>query len=394
MVEKLDFKCSVPISNQACCRLPSLWKWLTFCLLIVLASALLLKKPSAFSAARRMKPELLPINYTAPTWDGSYPCLVIHPINPGSVRPAFTSSISRAKPSVRHDSQVNEFEVDLHSGVFLLRQTDLFVPDAMPLSLTRTYRIWDNYSRAFGVGTNHPYDICPTGTRLPYTYMDLNLEDGRKIHFSRISKGTGYADAVFRHDETSSEFYDSHIAWNGDGWTLDFRDGSKFLFPEAYHATKYAQGAPIEMRDERGSSIRFKRDRVRNLEKLISPSGHTITFKYDGAGRIIETGDDVGHIRRYFYNSAGNLETVSDGAHILNRFEYDSRVGPPGYGPYFMTSIKDGNGTELLRNWYGHGGRVSKQRLAGGQVYRYDYLLNKQFEIVETVVTLPSGQTK
>src|SRR5690348_3941170 len=105
--------------------------------------------------------------------------------------PKFGSSISESKPTVRHNSP-HEFEVDLHSGMFVLRQTDLFVSDTMPLALTRTYRTWDNNKRAFGGGTNHPYDICPTGTRFPYTYVDLNLEDGRQIHFSRISKGTGY----------------------------------------------------------------------------------------------------------------------------------------------------------------------------------------------------------
>jgi len=119
--------------------------------------------------------------------------------------------------------------------MFILRQTDLFVPDSVPLSLTRTYRVWEWDTRAFGAGTNHPYDICPTRTRFPYI-LDLNLEDGRQIHFPRISSGTGYADAVYRHDETLSEFYGAQIAWNGDGWTLDFVDHRKFIFPEAYNA--------------------------------------------------------------------------------------------------------------------------------------------------------------
>ena len=51
--------------------------------------------------------------------------------------------------------------------------------------------------------------IWPTGSRFPYTYIDLNLEEGRQMHFRRVSKGSGYADAVFRHEETSSEFYRS-----------------------------------------------------------------------------------------------------------------------------------------------------------------------------------------
>ncbi|MFY9683016.1 MAG: DUF6531 domain-containing protein, partial [Candidatus Sulfotelmatobacter sp.] len=194
---------------------------------------------------------------------------MISPITPSTgssdVPAKFKSSVSLVKPTLRHDSPVNEFAVDLHSGMFLLRQTDIFISDVMPLSLTRTYRVWDKNSRAFGAGSNHPYDICPTGTRFPYTYMDLNLEDGRQVYFERISKGTGYADAVFRHDRTSSEFYAAQIAWNGDGWTLKLQDGRQVIFPEAYNAKNYAQGGPVEIRDGQGHRIQLKRDDLRNL---------------------------------------------------------------------------------------------------------------------------------
>ncbi len=286
---------------------------------------------------------------------------------------------------------VNVFQVDLHSGMFLLRQTDLFIPDITPLSLTRTYRVWDFHVRAFGPGTNHPYDICPTGTKFPYTYMDLNLEDGRQIHLPRISKGTGYADAAFRHEETSSEFYGAQIAWNGDGWTMNFRDGRRFRFPDSYQATTYAQGAPLEMRDAAGNLTQLKRDQKRNLERLISPSGHTITFKYDQANRIIEAADDAGNIRKYSYGFNGHLETVADASHVLYRFEYAPLLDSPGYDPYLMTTITDGNWRVLLRNTYRDRSRISEQRLANGEVYRYEYVFDEKHEIVETIVTLPSG---
>ena len=168
-----------------------------------LSTFVFLRRPSTDP----VKVALLPFTNSPPMWDGSYLYLTIAPIDPTSEHLKFKSSTLLIKPTVRHDSSVNEFQVDLHSGMFLLRQTDIFISDVIPVSLTRTYRVWDFYPRAFGVGTNHPYDICPTGTRFPYTYMDLNLEDGRQIHFGRISKGTGYADAVFRRAETSSEFH-------------------------------------------------------------------------------------------------------------------------------------------------------------------------------------------
>ena len=368
---------------------PPLWKWTVFLVLLAATVVLARWKP----APRPIKIELLPITDSFPAWDGSYPSVVIS-LTSESGRVNFKSSISLTRPTVQHDAPVNQFEVALDSGMFKLRQTDIFVADVMPLSLTRTYRVWVNDPQAFGVGGNHPYDIWPSGTRFPYTYMNLNLEDGRQIYLPRISKGTRYEDAVFRNGNAGSEFHDARVGWNGNGWTLNFRDGRQFLFPESYHAKNFAQGAPIEMRDEHGNRIQLKRDNVRNLQKLISPSGHTITFKYDDASRIIEAQNDAGTIRRYSYNPSGHVETVSDNAHVLYRFEYEWPPQLPGGKRYLMTSITDANREELLRNWYADGSRVSRQQLANGDVYRYDYLFDKKYNVVETTVVLPSGEVR
>jgi YD repeat-containing protein len=370
---------------------PPLWKWALALALVVCSMFLFLWKP----AAHLVKVELLPFTDAPPAWDGSYPYMVISLLagpGPGSGPVKFQASISQLQPTVRHDAPVNDFLVDLHTGRFILRQTDLFVPDVMPLSLTRTYVVWDYHSRAFGVGGNHPYDICPTGTRNPYTYMDLNLEGDRWVHMRRISKGTGYADAVFRHEETASEFYGMQVAWNGNGWILTFRDGRKFYFPESYHAKNCAQGAPTEMVDAQGNRIQLKRDQVRNLQELISPSGHSIKFQYDSSDRIIEAAGDDGHIRKYSYDSGGHVETVSDGTHVLYRFEYAPLIREAGYDPWLLTAVLDGDWNVLLENKY-HWGRVSEQKLADREIYRYDYQL-KGRDVLQTTVTLPSGEKK
>jgi YD repeat-containing protein len=296
------------------------------------------------------------------------------------------------KPTVRHDAPVNEFVVNLGNGNFKLLQTDLFVSDVMPLSLTRTYLAWDPHSRAFGVGTNHPYDICPTGTRHPYTYQELNLEDGYQVYMPRISKGTGYADAVFRHDRSSSEFYGAMTEWNGNGWTLTFRDGRKIYFPEAYFAKNFAQGAPTEMVDAEGHRIQLKRSKTRNLEKIISPNGYTITFRYDSSDRIVEARDDAGHIRSYSYGLGGHVATVSDGSHVLYRFEYQRLMIGAGNDPWLLTAVLDGDWNVLVRNKFSNG-RITEQALADGEVVRYEYLLNGR-EVLQTTVTLPSGGKK
>jgi YD repeat-containing protein len=366
---------------------PPLWKWTLVLALLGCSEFLFLwKRP-----AGPVKVELLPFSDSPPAWDGSQPWLIVS-VDSGSHPIKFKTSIAMVKPTLRHDSPVNEFIVNLRNGNFKLRQTDLFVADVMPLALTRTYFAWDPSSRAFGIGMNHPYDICPTGTRFPYTYMDLNLEDGSVIYMPRVSKGTGYADAVFRHDRSSSEFYGAMIAWNGNGWTMTFRDGRRIYFPEAYHAKNFAQGAPTEMVDEQGHRIQLKRNRVRNLEELVSPGGHAITFQYDSSDRIVEAHDDAGHIRRYFYNQNDHLDNVTDGTHVLYRFEYQRLMRGPENDPWLLTAVLDGDWNMLVRNKFVNG-RVSEQTLGDGEVYRYEYVVEGR-DVLHTKVTLPSGELK
>jgi YD repeat-containing protein len=360
------------------------WKWTLVVILVCLAAALW------WWPSLPVKVELLPFSNQPPGWDGSQPWLIISPIA-GSTPLKFMTEIRMVKPTVRHEHAVNEFVVNLRNGNFKLLQTDLFVPDIMPLCLTRTYFAWNSGRRAFGVGMNHPYDICPTGTRFPYTYMDLNLEDGYKVYLPRISKGTGYADAVFRHDRSSSEFFAAQIAWNGNGWTMTFHDGRKIYFPEAYYAKNFAQGAPTEMVDSEDHRIQLKRSTARNLEELISPGGHRIQFKYDSADRVSEAWDDAGHIRKYTYDQTEHLVNVSDGSQILYRFEY-GRLMAGDNDPYLLTAVLDGDWKMLVRNKF-LDGRVSEQTLADGEVYRYEYQL-KGAEVTRTTVTLPSGDKR
>lgn len=360
-------------------------KWLLACLLVGISAAIF------WWPAPAVKVELLPFTDSPPPWDGSYPNLVISLV-PGKGGFEVHSSIDLKQPTLQHQAPVNEFDVDLHTGRFVLRQTDLFVPDVVPLSLTRTYIAWDHHSRAFGVGGNHPYDIAPTGTRFPYTYQDLNLEDGYQVHMPRISKGTGYADAVFRHSDTSSEFYGAQDAWNGNGWTLTLRDGSRVYFPEAYHAKSLAQGAATEIVDAQGRHLELKRDSARNLKELISPGGRRITLQYDSSDRIIEARSDAGEVRRYSYDSNGHLDAVADSSGVLYRFEYAPLLNEAGFDPWLLTAVFDRHQRVLLHNKY-LWGRIAEQQLFNGETYSYSYDL-KGVEVQRCTVTLASGEKK
>jgi YD repeat-containing protein len=330
-------------------------------------------------------PELLSLPPANPTSDGSYPQLLIRYAPAASGKSPFEVSFATNSPTLKHDSPVNRFEVNLSTGKFVARQTDLFSGGAIPISLTRTYDSFDSMSQSFGIGGMQAYDVNPVGSRFPYTYIDLDFEDGEEVHFDRISKGTGYTDAVYEHRATSSkEFFGARIHWYGDGWDLTLPDGDTFVFPEAYYAKTIGQAAIREIRSASGQRIKVNRRHSGNIENVISSIGHRIDFSYDDSGRIVEAHDDLGNDRHYSYDSDGRLVVISDGKANLYLFAY---------GHSYMTRILDGNGTDILAIAY-HGGRVAQVQLAGGDVYRFTYDVDSQNTIVRTVVVAPDGTTK
>lgn len=60
-------------------------------------------------------------------------------------------------------------------------ETDLALPDVVPIALTRTYRQADSRSRAFGIGASHPYDMFlggdTTGLHVHSLHRMVTLED-------------------------------------------------------------------------------------------------------------------------------------------------------------------------------------------------------------------------
>jgi len=200
----------------------------------------------------------------------------------------------------------------------------------------------------------------------------------------RHTKGTGYADAVYQHTETSTRFYKATQRWNGNGWTTRFSDGSEIRFPESYNARNSVQGAPTEMRDPKGSRLELRRDSRRNLEEISTPNAHWIKFSYDDLSRIKRAEDDHGHWARYEYNADGMLKSAILSSGRERHYEYDGTL---------MTQITDESGRILIRNWY-ESGFLTRQKFGNGAVYSYSYdWAPNRYYPDKVVVTFPD-QTK
>jgi hypothetical protein len=324
------------------------------------------------------------IEVPAPTIDATYPC-VYATLGSTISAPQLGNCALGALPG----APVDRMEADLRYSRFVLRETDLYLDDVFQVPLTRTYSSLDwlhpNPVHAFGRNTNHPYDIAPVGTRNPYTEQMIVMEDGDFLYFDRISQGTGYADAVYRHSESASRFYKGIERWNGDGWTATLANGDQILFPESYGARNMAQGAPIEFRNAKGDRLQLIRNGRRDLQEILTPHGHWIKFRYDGQSRIIYANDDAGHWAKYTYTADGMLDSALLSTGKERHFLYDDNR---------MVALTDEMGRTLVINTYLNRDLV-RQSFADGSVvsYTYDASANGNYRAVAHV-TLPNSSVE
>ena len=269
--------------------------------------------------------------------------------------------------------------VDLATGLFVLSKTDLYLPDTMPIVLRRTYRPGDNTSRAFGIGSTHPYEMFLWSVN-NYQELDLILPDGGRIHYVRISPGTSWTDAVYEHTTTPSAFYKSRVSWNGTGWDLKLKDGTLYVFPEF---------APLKIiRDRYGNQITITRTNGNNgnVTQLTSPNGRRVQFMYDASNRVTQAMDNVGRTVNYTYDAGGRLATVTDPKGGVTQYTYDPSNR--------MLTIRDARNIVFLTNQYDTSGRVTLQTQADGSTYQFAYTVNGSGKITQTDVTDPRGKVR
>ncbi|HEX8067899.1 MAG TPA: RHS repeat-associated core domain-containing protein [Thermoleophilaceae bacterium] len=269
--------------------------------------------------------------------------------------------------------------VDLGTGLFVYDKTDLAVDDVIPASLQRTYRPGDTNSYAFGIGTNHSFDLRLWSAN-NYVDTDLILPHGGRVHYVRTSPGTGFGDAVYEAQTTPGTYFKSRISWNGSGWDLRLRDGTVYVFGDL---------EPLRaIRDRFGNTLTITRDagQTGNVTQVTTPHGRWIKFTYDGANRVTEARDNGGHRTAYSYDAAGRLSTATDAGGGTTSYTYD--------GANQMLSVRDPRNITYLQNTYDSNGRVAEQRMADGGVYTFAYTLDGSGAVTATKVTDPRGSTR
>jgi len=271
--------------------------------------------------------------------------------------------------------------VDPSTGVFVMHKTDLYLPDVIPLALTRTYNSGDTLTRPFGRGMTHPYAMFLWSAN-QFQEADLILPEGGKIHYVRTSPGTTYSTAVFSHQETATTsatptaFYKSVLAWNGNGWDLTLQNGTVYVFP---------MQAPLQaIRDRYGNTVTITT--VSGKVTRVTSQNDRWIGTYDTSNRITSATDNIGRTVTYTYDSNGNLSTVTDPENGLTTYTYDTSNR--------LVTIRDGRNIVFLTNTYTNG-RVATQTLADpNATYQFSYTVNGSGNITQTDVTDPGGHVE
>ena len=283
--------------------------------------------------------------------------------------------------------------VDTATGLFVYTKTDFVIPDTLPITLNRTYRQLDSQVRPFGIGTSHSYEMFLVGTTWPYTFVDLILPDGGRVHYDRLSPGTSFSDAVYEHTGGGSEFYKSRIRWVG-GWELKLRDGTVYNFPDGENQVVPRKAALIGIRDRHNNSLTMSRNVDGDLTKITSPNGRWLEFTYDTSHRITKAKDNIGREINYAYDASGRLQTVTELNAQTTTYTYDTSNR--------MLTVQDPRGIVYVTNQYDANGRIMKQTMADdtpanstdNPTHQYSYVTDGSGKITQSDYTDPRGFVK
>lgn len=268
---------------------------------------------------------------------------------------------------------------DTGTGLYYQQDTDIEVPDILPITFTRTYRTNDTGPRVFGVGARHAYaqymlrdDTC--------SLIRIILPDGGYREFTRTS-GTTCLDSTLQHTTTQTAFYAATIAWDQsvERYRLTFKDGTEWRFS--------AYGALVAMVDRNGNQLTLTRAAVGglagNLSKITTPNGRYLTFTYDTSNRITQVTDILGRTIIYTYDTNGNLWKVTNPMSGVSEYTYDTS--------HRLLTAKEPNGNLHVTNVYDTNGRVQTQTRPDSTTYQFAYTLDGSGNVTQTDVTDPRG---
>src|SRR5262249_59990547 len=253
----------------------------------------------------------------------------------------------------------------------------------------------DAVSRPFGIGASHPYELFLVGDQATYSYVELILQDGARIHFNRNSPGTQADGSTFVHTSTPTVFYQSvltgHVVGGPSGtnhWDLKLKDGTLLQF-----SSRSQDDALLTLiQDRNGNRISIIRNPSNQgpaseyISSITTQNGRWVQFSYDSSYRVTQLRDNIGRTVNYAYDSSGRLSQVTDAGGGITQYTYDSA--------HRMLTIRNPRQIVYVTNQYAANGRVLQQTHADGGTYQFAYTVDANNNVTQTAVTDPRGNVR
>lgn len=258
--------------------------------------------------------------------------------------------------------------VDLATGVFVMRKTDLVLRGRLPIAFTRLYRTRGASAGPFGPGTSHSYDIV---LRIDSNLRTVLLPGNTSVPFSLQPGGTFV-------NQNAPAFRGAVLTASGGNHVLRFKDGTTWTFGPPVESIAFL----ITQADRNGNNLTFGRSgQFGDLTSITDASGRQMQLSYTN-GRITDIVDPLSRHVTYAYNSTGRLATVTDPENGVSSYTYDQQGR--------MLTLTDARGITYLTNDYDANGRVSKQTQADGSIWQFAYTVAGGI-VTQTIVTDPRG---
>jgi RHS repeat-associated protein len=273
--------------------------------------------------------------------------------------------------------------VDLATGLFLYRNNDLSVADAIPMSVERAYRPASPLQGAFGLGSSLGYDMMLIGDPLAFSWVDLVLANGSRVHFTRVTAGNTFSGAVFTNTTTQGGFLGAVLSWNGSSWVLRDRWNTQYLFDMG--DSSYRAAGLKAIVNPAGDQVSIARDPLTgDVTSVSEPSGRFLSFSYDAQDRISQVQDNIGRTVKYTYDAGGRLWTFTDAAGNSETYTYETKSVDPTLSiggvstTTDMLTVTDRNQVKQVTNTFDANGRLIKQQYADGSTWTATYSLTTQ----------------
>ena len=299
--------------------------------------------------------------------------------SPGECPDDADSSPAPSPPSCAGDP------VDCATGLFVYTKRDLYLPDTIPIDLTRTYNSGDTSSRNFGVGITHPYHM--------WLYQDVSgnyyviQPNGSAILYKATTNSTVWAGTSTpgKTDMSTLTVPANYIAGSFGSGTINlkFKTGYTYQFSTLPGNPLTAIVSPA------GQVLRITVDfskSDRPITSIVSPNGRSLSFTYvpGDDSRIATATDNTGRTISYTYDSSNRLSYVTYPDSTRETYTYTDAFSNQ------LQTVTNGNGHVVVTNTY-TSGRVTQQQRADNGTFTYQYTNDANGNVVTTVITDPLG---